>query len=144
MHHENWWNTTRDTPFTSTESFIPIQDVEVTSQPFHRDQKSVSLVCLYSIFGHNSIPPCSGGSSHFVDGGTDYEFKIKQAVITPRTEALAGQLNAAPKGTCGLRGRWAANASQDVTPTGGCQGMGLRIPLLEHDLGWLKVLLEFI
>ena len=31
-----------------------------------------------------------------MDGGTEYEFKIKQAVITPRTEALAHQLNTAP------------------------------------------------
>ena len=88
--------------------------------------------------------PSPGGPSRSVDGGTDYEFKIKQAVITPRTEALARQLNAAPEGTCGRRGHWAANASQDVTPTGGCQGMGLRIPLLEHDLGrrMMRALLE--
>ena len=83
-----------------------------------------------------TTPFFAGGPSRTVDGGTEYEFKIKQAVITPRTEALARQLNAAPAGTCGRQGgrRWAANASQDVTPTGGCQGMGLRIPLLEHDL----------
>lgn len=101
----------------------------------------VSTITYLSYFEKYMPQLCSfvslslGGPSRSVDGGTDYEFKIKQAVITPRTQALARQLNAAPEGTCGRRGRWASNASQDVTPTGGCQGMGLRIPLLEHDLG---------
>jgi hypothetical protein len=56
-----------------------------------------------------------------VDGGTDYEFKIKQAIITPLTSSLARQLNAAQRGTCGKKGEWRDGVAQDVTPTGGCQ-----------------------
>ncbi len=79
-------------------------------------------------------PFLSDGASRHVDGGTDYEFKIKQAIITPLTRGLASQLNAAPRDSCGRKGDWRKGVAQDVTPTGGCRGMGLKIPLLEHDL----------
>lgn len=69
-----------------------------------------------------------------MDGGTNFEFKIKRAVITPHTASLARQLNASPSSSCGRKGAWQQGVPQDVTPTGGCAGMGLKIPLLEYDL----------
>ena len=75
-----------------------------------------------------------GDISKFVDGGTEYEFKIKQAIITAHTSLLAHQLNISAAGTCGRRGGWQAHVPMDVTPTGGCAGIGLKVPLLEHDL----------
>ena len=82
----------------------------------------------------NRLPFFLGGLSQFVDGGTNFEFKIKRAVITPHTTSLARQLNASPSSSCGQKGAWQQGVPQDVTPTGGCAGMGLKIPLLEYDL----------
>lgn len=69
-----------------------------------------------------------------MDGGSDFEFKIKEASIKPQTEALARQLNAVPTGSCGLRGQWRRDTYHDITKTGGCKAMGLKIPIIEKDL----------
>ena len=60
--------------------------------------------------------------------------KIKNAAIAAHAEHLAAQLNASTPGTCGRSGEWHVGESHDVTTTGGCLGLGLKIPLIEHDL----------
>eukprot|EP00094_Tigriopus_californicus_P002228 TCALIF_02151-PA protein Name:"Similar to apcdd1 Protein APCDD1 (Xenopus tropicalis)" AED:0.11 eAED:0.11 QI:0/0.8/0.83/0.83/1/1/6/47/590 len=74
------------------------------------------------------------GLSSKVDGGSNFEFKIKEASIKPQTESLARQLNAVPTGSCGSRGQWRLDDYQDITQTNGCKAMGLKIPIIEKDL----------
>ncbi len=75
------------------------------------------------------------GPSLLVDGGSDYDFKITRVHITPLTAHLATNLRATPAGTCGAdRSLWRAGASVDITPTGGCAALGLKLPLLEREL----------
>ncbi len=69
-----------------------------------------------------------------MEGGTDYDFKINRVRITPLTEHLAANLRATPTGTCGRAALWHAGAAQDITPTGGCAALGLKLPLLEREL----------
>lgn len=77
----------------------------------------------------------SGGLSRFVDGATNFDFKIRQAIITPHTNNLALQLNALPAHSCGLyEDGWQKGVSIDVTPTGGCSGLGLKVPQMELEL----------
>ncbi len=69
-----------------------------------------------------------------MEGGTDYDFKITRVHITPLTEHLASNLRGTPPGTCGDRAGWRVGAAQDITPTGGCAALGLKLPLLEREL----------
>ncbi|CAB4065662.1 unnamed protein product [Lepeophtheirus salmonis] len=74
------------------------------------------------------------GSSEIVHGGTNFDFKIKTAHLTPVAQSLANQLNHLPSGSCGIAGSWKVGVIQEVTSTGGCKGLGLTIPITELDL----------
>ncbi|XP_031750509.1 protein APCDD1-like [Xenopus tropicalis] len=75
-----------------------------------------------------------GPRSERVAGGTDMVFRVTRARATPLSPAAVQMLNASGPGGCGAAGRWAVGEEQDITETGGCQALGIRLPHTEYEL----------
>lgn len=63
-----------------------------------------------------------------------HDFTVNRLVLTPEDPDLADALNSNKGKDCGQPGTWAARRSQDVTSTGGCQAVGVRVPSLEKEI----------
>ncbi|CAL4092840.1 unnamed protein product, partial [Meganyctiphanes norvegica] len=63
-----------------------------------------------------------------------YDFLVKVLLMTPEDETMAEALNAYKGKECGRPGQWFVGRSQDLTPTGGCASVGVRVPLVEREI----------
>ncbi|XP_036387637.1 protein APCDD1-like [Megalops cyprinoides] len=110
---------------------------------FHEAQRSWE-----GVYQHYSDPACRqptftvralghyawGGPSPKVRGGTEFVFKVTQAMVTVHDRATARLLNGSQEGSCGQAGAWEVGAEQDVTPTSGCTALGIKLPHKEYEL----------
>jgi len=76
----------------------------------------------------------AGGDSERVQGATEFDFYIQSVSITVHDESTARNLNGLKGNRCGLDGSWKVGRMQDVTSTGGCLGLGIRVPTVANDL----------
>ncbi|XP_013781743.2 protein APCDD1-like [Limulus polyphemus] len=72
-------------------------------------------------------------SLHF-RGSTNYDFIVEKASITPLDQLFVNNLNGHKADHCGLVDSWRINVSQDVTSSGGCDGIGLAVPSTAFDV----------
>ncbi|XP_066939628.1 protein APCDD1-like isoform X2 [Macrobrachium rosenbergii] len=63
-----------------------------------------------------------------------YDMNVNRLVLTPEDADLANELNAYKGKECGDPGKWVAKISQDVTHTGGCLAVGVRVPTVEKEI----------
>ncbi|KAM4032967.1 protein APCDD1-like isoform 1-T1 [Anomaloglossus baeobatrachus] len=75
-----------------------------------------------------------GVPSKNVKGGTELVFTVSQVWVTPLNQAILRMLNASRIGSCGSAGSWAIGEEQDITMTGGCTVLGIRLPHTEYEL----------
>lgn len=75
-----------------------------------------------------------GNPSAGVAGASDFVFKVTSAKVAASEESTAKLLNATRPGKCGRSGGWEVGAEQDLTPTGGCNLLGIRLPHKEYEL----------
>lgn len=59
---------------------------------------------------------------------------VRKMTIIPEDKNFAGQLNRLPGRACGIQGRWRKGKAQDVTLTGGCFPLGLKVPSIEPEI----------
>lgn len=100
------------------------------------------------IYRHYSDPACSqptftlrasghyaqGNPSAKVSGATEFVFKVTEVRITAMEGQTAKLLNGTRPGRCGLAGCWEIGVEQDLTPTDGCNLLGLKLPHKEYEL----------
>lgn len=75
-----------------------------------------------------------GVPSKHVKGGTELVFTVSQVWVTPLNHAILRMLNASGIGNCGTAGSWAIGEERDITMTGGCDVLGIRLPHTEYEL----------
>ncbi|XP_047482948.1 protein APCDD1-like [Penaeus chinensis] len=63
-----------------------------------------------------------------------YDFHVSRMVLTPDDADLANALNSYKGKECGRPGSWDKGKPQDITPTGGCQAVGVRVPVVEKEI----------
>lgn len=95
----------------------------------HADQNCAVRTLSILING----PYTLGQASTTVPGATEGEFTANSVKLTPHVDQLVGLLNSATAGTCGTQA-WQLDVEQDITPTGGCSVLGLRLPFTEYDI----------
>uniref|UniRef100_A0A8C5QSQ3 APC down-regulated 1 like n=1 Tax=Leptobrachium leishanense TaxID=445787 RepID=A0A8C5QSQ3_9ANUR len=84
---------------------------------------------LYAV-GHYS----RGVRSERVSGGTEIAFRVSRARVRPLNHVIVQMLNSSRPGSCGTSGRWLVGKEQDITDTGGCEALGVRLPHVEYEL----------
>ncbi|KAI9557447.1 hypothetical protein GHT06_017275 [Daphnia sinensis] len=75
-----------------------------------------------------------GADSDRVQGATEFDFFVQSVVITVHDEPTARNLNGLKGNQCAMDGSWRVDRPQDVTHTGGCIGLGIRVPTVANDL----------
>lgn len=63
-----------------------------------------------------------------------HDFNVTHLLLTPEDSYLTSALNFYNEKDCGARGKWAVGKAQDVTPTGGCSAVGVRVPVVEREI----------
>lgn len=63
-----------------------------------------------------------------------YDFTVSHLVMTPEDTDMTNALNSYKGKECGWPGRWAPKKAQDVTFTGGCKAIGVRVPVVEKEI----------
>ncbi|KAL6112563.1 apcdd1l [Pungitius sinensis] len=100
------------------------------------------------VYRHYSDPVCSRptftlrASGHFaqgnpsakVSGATEFVFKVTRVRVAALDGPTAALLNGTRPGKCGRAGGWAVGVEQDLTPTGGCPLLGIKLPHKEYEL----------
>ncbi|XP_074534043.1 protein APCDD1-like [Halichoeres trimaculatus] len=100
------------------------------------------------VYRHYSDPLCSqptftlrasghyaqGNPSAKISGATEFVFKVTQVKVTAEEESTAKLLNGTRPGKCGRSGGWEVGVEQDVTPTAGCNLLGIKLPHKEYEL----------
>ncbi|RXG55184.1 Protein APCDD1 [Armadillidium vulgare] len=66
--------------------------------------------------------------------GDAFDMTVRKMSIIPEDKIFAGQLNRLPGRACGIQGRWRKGKVQDVTLTGGCFPIGLKVPSIEPEI----------
>ncbi|XP_053560689.1 protein APCDD1-like [Bombina bombina] len=75
-----------------------------------------------------------GIRSDQVQGGTELMFKVSKAMVKPLNQGTLRMLNASKPGSCGETGSWGIGEEEDITATGGCDVLGIRLPHTEYEL----------
>ncbi|XP_012941717.1 protein APCDD1 [Aplysia californica] len=75
-----------------------------------------------------------GTSSHLVQGAKDFSFRVTRLKVTPHDSATADSMNHYSGKGCGRAHEWKVGQEQDVTWTGGCVTLGIRLPNMERDI----------
>ncbi|KAM4691994.1 protein APCDD1-like [Rhinophrynus dorsalis] len=110
---------------------------------FHRDSRTwegfyyhyADPLCKQPTFtlyasGHYS----KGLSSDRVRGGMDLVFTVSRARVIPLNQPIVWMLNTSRPGSCGENGKWEIGQEQDISSTGGCDVLGIRLPHTEYEL----------
>ena len=63
-----------------------------------------------------------------------HDFNVTRLLLTPEDEYLSRALNLYKDADCGARGSWVRREAQDVTPTGGCAAVGVRVPVVDKEV----------
>ncbi|MBN3298107.1 APCDL protein, partial [Amia calva] len=110
---------------------------------FHEDHRSwegryhhyADPACRQPTFALRAVGHYAwGGPSTTVQGGTELVFKVTWASVTALDQATLRALNDSRPGSCGRAGGWVLGEEQDVTFTGGCAALGIRLPHREYEL----------
>ncbi|XP_053309330.1 protein APCDD1-like [Spea bombifrons] len=75
-----------------------------------------------------------GVRSDRIRGSTELVFKVSQARVRPLNHSILRMLNSSYPGSCGDSGNWTIGEEQDITGTGGCDVLGIRLPHTEYEL----------
>lgn len=92
---------------------------------------SDSSCSIKTITTHASGRFSNGRDSARVQGGTDLEFRIDSAALAIHDYSLINALNSVHD--CGTK-KWEIDEIQDVTSTGGCEALGINVPIIEREL----------
>ncbi|KAF4529275.1 hypothetical protein B566_EDAN016985 [Ephemera danica] len=76
----------------------------------------------------------TGRESAIVQAGTELEFRVDSAALAVHDDGIVNALNTVQNGRCGSRNQWDIDELQDVTPTGGCEALGVTVPIIEREL----------
>ncbi|KAK3858322.1 hypothetical protein Pcinc_035485, partial [Petrolisthes cinctipes] len=63
-----------------------------------------------------------------------HDFNVTRLLLTPEDSYLTSALNFYNEKDCGSRGKWVVRKAQDVTSTGGCSAVGVRVPVVEREI----------
>lgn len=74
-----------------------------------------------------------------VNGAKNVDFSVDDIIVTPHTSGMVTSLNGHVNNTCAKRGSWKLDVPQDITATGGCSGLGLKIPSREFQIAKLEM-----
>ncbi|XP_028816610.1 protein APCDD1-like [Denticeps clupeoides] len=110
---------------------------------FHEDSRSWE-----GVYRHYSDPFCrqatftvrasghyaGGGPSAKVGGATKLVFKVTEVSVSAYNQEMVAALNASKHGSCGSKGFWEVGIEQEVTSTGGCTILGIRLPHKEYEI----------
>ncbi|KAG8566845.1 hypothetical protein GDO81_013389 [Engystomops pustulosus] len=80
-----------------------------------------------------------GVPSKQVKDAMELEFTVNQVWVTPFNYAILQMLNASRIGSCGSGGSWTIGEEKDITVTGGCDVLGIRLPHIEYELFKISV-----
>lgn len=80
-----------------------------------------------------------GTDSTLVKGSKHYSFKVTRLKVIPHDQATVNSLNHYDGTGCGKAHAWKIGQEQDVTRTGGCVTLGIRLPNMEEDLMKMQV-----
>ncbi|XP_042222942.1 protein APCDD1-like [Homarus americanus] len=76
----------------------------------------------------------TGTYAHATPAPYAHDFTVSRLVLTPEDADLASALNSYKGKECGRPGKWTPKKSQDVTSTGGCKAVGVRVPVVEKEI----------
>lgn len=96
----------------------------------YSDSACSQLTFILRASGHYA----QGNPSTQVPGASDFVFKVTTVKVTAVEESTAKLLNATKPGKCGRTGGWEVGAEQDLTSTGGCNLLGIKLPHKEYEL----------
>lgn len=96
----------------------------------YSDSACSQLTFMLRASGHYA----QGNPSTKVLGASDFVFKVTTVKVTAAEESTAKLLNATRPGKCGQMGGWEVGVEQDLTPTGGCNLLGIKLPHKEYEL----------
>lgn len=96
----------------------------------YSDSACSQLTFVLRASGHYA----QGNPSTQVSGASDFVFKVTAVKVTAAEASMAKLLNATRPGKCGRAGGWEVGAEQDLTPTGGCILLGIKLPHKEYEL----------
>ncbi|RUS82760.1 hypothetical protein EGW08_009498, partial [Elysia chlorotica] len=97
-------------------------------------------LCKHPSFSLNAKGSYSGGSnSKLIPRAKDYSFRVTRLKVTPHDERTAESMNHYSGDGCGKAHAWKAGHEQDVTWTGGCVTLGIRLPNMERDIMRMEV-----
>ncbi|GFR81975.1 adenomatosis polyposis coli down-regulated 1, partial [Elysia marginata] len=98
-------------------------------------------LCKHPSFSLNAKGSYSGGSdSKLIPRAKDYSFRVTRLKVTPHDERTAESMNHYSGNGCGKAHAWKAGKEQDVTWTGGCVTLGIRLPNMERDIMRMDVM----
>lgn len=96
----------------------------------YSDSACSQLTFILRASGHYA----QGNPSTKVLGASDFVFKVTTVKVTAAEGSTAKLLNATRPGKCGPMGGWEVGVEQDLTPTGGCNLLGIKLPHKEYEL----------
>ncbi|CAL1537138.1 unnamed protein product [Lymnaea stagnalis] len=97
-------------------------------------------LCRHPSFSLNAKGNYAGGTdSTLVHGAKDYSFKVTRLKVIPHDQATVDSMNHYGGNGCGKAHGWAVGQEQDVTKTGGCVTLGIRLPNMERDIMKMEV-----
>ena len=77
-----------------------------------------------------------GKQAERVEGAFKFDVQVTRMRVTPRDMRIVHLLNEDQMGedVCGKAGTWQRGKQQEVTQTGGCAMLGLKVPVLAYEL----------
>ncbi|GFN94835.1 adenomatosis polyposis coli down-regulated 1 [Plakobranchus ocellatus] len=97
-------------------------------------------LCQHPSFSLDAKGSYSGGSdSKLIPRAKDYSFRVTKLKVTPHDGRTADSMNHYSGQGCGKAHAWVAGQEQDVTWTGGCVTLGIRLPNMERDIMRMEV-----
>ncbi|KAK6983006.1 protein APCDD1, partial [Biomphalaria glabrata] len=97
-------------------------------------------MCHHSSFSLIAQGSYTGGTdSLLVQGAKDYSFQVTRLKVLPHDQATVDSMNHYSGNGCGKAHAWSVGQEQDVTSTGGCVTLGIRLPNMERDIMKMEI-----